>query len=341
MPNTAPGLESGRYKVLKAAPKTKETPKIKIIAVPANPEPPAVSTPQVTIVSSNSTASPVGPALTVSTPTEVPPTPTISDQIQELVVGNAQPKIEAYKEQIHEDDVRLNLVEIDLTPGAVVNSSKSNYAFRDYSSVSPSLSVGGKFWLTPFVGIYGSYVTTMGADVDGGTVNGSKVAARHEWNEVGFDYRTFFGLSRKSNSIQYGVHISEYRFSVPSDETARVNLRSSGVGLHIQARLPVVAWYAWTLGGKLIPRIQQSELQTGVDLSSGDAGESSRVDLNVGGEFKFSRESQLIWNLNYSFEKNHFSGTANTTDPRTGLKPQGVSVENAFTMFTLGYRWGR
>ena len=65
--------------------------------------------------------------------------------------------------------------------------------------------------------------------------------------------------------MQFGIHISEYKFNVPGDDLTRVNLRGNGVGLHAKARIPVAPSYAWTFGGKLIPRVQQSETATGID----------------------------------------------------------------------------
>jgi hypothetical protein len=78
-----------------------------------------------------------------------------------------------------------------------------------------------------------------------------------------------------------------------------------------------------------------------LDLSSGEAGESTRVDFIIGGELKLARQNQIIWNLTTSFEKNQFNGQANVVDPERGTAPKGVSVENSFVLFSLGYRWGQ
>jgi hypothetical protein len=330
------GLDSGRYKFKRGAPilpiekndvvkRKKQTHKRSPMSEVLFPSTAKVS-------SDNSTAKPDDEAVEA---------PAISDQVKSLVLGEAPPDVEAYKEQIHSDDVRLNLLEIVIAPGVVANNSKSNYSYRDYSTFSPDLKLGAEFWATPFVGIYGHYRSTMAADVSGGAVAGSKISARHEWTEIGFDVRKFFGLSRRSNSVQFGIHLSEYKFTVPGDDLTRVNLRGNGVGLHAKARIPVAPSYSWTFGGGLIPRVQQSELATGIDLSSGDKTESSRVDLSLGGEFKFSRQNQLTWELAASLEKSLYGGSANRSDPLTGATPQGVSVENSFTSVTLGYRWGQ
>ncbi len=270
-----------------------------------------------------------------------PVEPSVTDQVRDLVMGNGSQEVEAYKEQVHPDDIRINRIEVNIMPGLISNQSKSNYSFRNYNTFSPKISLGASFWLTPFMGLYGDYTTSMGSDVvsDGGV--GSRISAVQEWTELGFDIRKFFGMSRKANSLQFGIHMSEYKFTVPGDDTHRVNLRSSGIGLHLLTRIPVAPSYSWVFGGKLIPRVQHSEIGTGVDLSSGQTGESTRVDLMVGGEFKLARQNQIVWNLTSSFEKNQFNGQANITDPERGVAPKGVSVENTFVIFSLGYRWGQ
>jgi hypothetical protein len=271
----------------------------------------------------------------------VDPEPSVADQVRDLVLGNHSEAIEAYKEQIHPDDIRVNRIEVTVAPGVVSNQSKSSYSFRNYSTFSPKVSLGANFWLTPFMGLYGDYTTTMGSDVSSDAGTGSRVSAQHEWTEIGFDVRKFFGMSRKSNSLQFGLHMSEYKFTVPGDEMHRVNLRSSGVGVHLLTRVPVAPSYAWVFGGKLMPRVQHTEMATGLDLSSGEAGESTRVDFIIGGELKLARQNQIIWNLTTSFEKNQFNGQANVVDPERGTAPKGVSVENSFVLFSLGYRWGQ
>jgi hypothetical protein len=60
-----------------------------------------------------------------------------------------------------------------------------------------------------------------------------------------------------------------------------------------------------------------------------------------GGEFKLARQNQITWGCTSSFEKNQFNGQANLVDPERGSAPKGVSVENSFFLFSLGYRWGQ
>jgi hypothetical protein len=267
--------------------------------------------------------------------------PSVTDQVRDIVLGGQPELVEAYKDQVHPDDIRMNRIEVTVAPGVISNQSKSNFSYRNYNTFSPKVSLGANFWLTPFMGLYGDYTTSMGSDVVSDSGAGSRVSAQHEITEIGFDVRKFFGMSRKSNSLQFGLHLSEYKFTVPGDDTHRVSLRSSGLGLHLFTRIPVAPTYSWVFGGKLIPRVQHSELATGVDLSSGQGGESTRVDLMFGGEFKLARQNQITWGFTSSFEKNQFNGQANMADPERGSAPKGVSVENGFFLFSLGYRWGQ
>lgn len=372
-PNEA-GLESGRYKVKKS----KGLPSKKVVGteVDANGSLskatavvlPVATTPTTTTSTSTTTTTtlkepkvkkwevekalfvqepekkidaPVEKSVEVVETKESIQEPAVSDQVRDLVMGHEQATVEAYKEQVHPDDIRLNRIEINILPGVLSNNSRSSYSYRNYSSFSPKALVGANLWMTPFLGVSGNYTTSMGADVAGDIATQSRTSARHEWTELGLDIRKFFGMSRKSNSVEYGIHLSEYKFSVPGDDLNRVKLKSSGVGIHFRTRIPVAPSYSWVFGGKLIPRVQHSEDPTGIALSSGSLGESSRVDFNIGGEFKMARQSQIIWDLTTSFEKNQFNGQADLADPETGSKPKGVSVENTFLIFSLGFRWGQ
>lgn len=361
----APGLESGRYKMkrpTKTEPdsgnemtivlkKQKTLPKKKVPGAEVKME----TVPLVAPVKASKPEQKKVEELLFSEPSPKPPgseappenkevvfeEPSVSEQVRDIVLGNNPEVVEAYKEQIHPDDIRLNRIEVDVLPGVVSTTSASSYSFRSYNTFSPKILLGANFWMTPFLGIYGSYTTTMGGDVVEDSSIKSRTTVQQEWTEIGLDVRKFFGMSRKSNSLEFGLHLSEYKFKVRGDSTHRAQLRSSGIGFHLMTRIPVAPSYSWIFGGKLVPRIQHAEMETGINLSSGSSGESSRVDLMLGGEFKLARQNQILWDITTSFEKNQFNGQANLVDPETGLAPQGVAVENTFVIFSLGYRWGQ
>lgn len=266
--------------------------------------------------------------------------PSYADQVKDLITGKSQPQLEAYVEQVHPDDVRLNKLEINVSPGILYVESKSTYSFRDYTSFSPFARVGGEVWWTPFIGLFGNYGASVGADVIEDSSLQSRKAVNIEIIDGGIEFRKFFGLSRRSNSINVGAYYFEYKFGPKSDSTMRTRTKSNGLGIQFSARFPVAPSYAWIIGAKMAPRISHSEFGTTLGLQSGSDPESSRFALNVGGEFKLSRNHQLIWDLSSAIEKNQYSGMANTTDPKTGVMPSGVSVTNTISLFTLGYRWG-
>ncbi len=256
-----------------------------------------------------------------------------------LISGKEATQIDTYKQKIHPDDSRLNRIEVGIATGIVSNRSKSNYYYRDYSTFSPALQVDGKFWLSPFFGMGGSYLTSVGAAVDGNQE--SKISAHHEWEEITVNLRKYFGIFRKSPSVLFGLVYSEYKLSVPSDDTSRIQTKSAGLGLHLSARLPLTKIYAHNVGIQVIPRVQNTELSTGISASSGNDPTSMKFTVDTGGEIKFKRQSQMTWKLSYSLENNKFDGQADKLDPKTNIKPQGVSVENSFVLFSIGYLWGQ
>lgn len=260
---------------------------------------------------------------------------------QILLPGADSDKIVEYVEQIHPDDSRLNEAELSVGSGLMTNDSRSNYSYRGYSTSSPYINFMGRFWLSPFLGVYGSYLNSVGGDMTANPADRSQISAQHEFTEFGVDLRKYYGLSRRSNSLSYGIFFNEYRLTVPGDTQYRVKLRSSGFGFQVHARFPTSPVYSWTVGGKVIPRVQANENATGIDMSSGSLGESSRFSLALGGEFKLSRQNQIFWTLEGMVEKNQFNGQANRTDPETGSTPSGVGVENRFLILNFGYRWAQ
>lgn len=267
--------------------------------------------------------------------------PTIKEQVSDLISGGRKKVAEVYREQIHPDDIRMNKIEVDIGSGLFYDNSKANYAYRTYYSFAPNLSLGAKVWLTPLLGISGRYQTTYGEDVSATTNTNNRVAVKSEWIEAAIDLRKFYGFSRRSNSLQYGLIYSEYKFNPPASDGTRVALKSSGVGIYVSTRIPVAPSYSWTFGGELFPILSHSEIPTTLSLQSGSSVSSSRVGLNFGGEIKMSRQNQIIWNLGVKIERNQYSGSANMTDPETGTTPTGVSITNTWTSLQLGYRWGQ
>lgn len=266
--------------------------------------------------------------------------PGIGEQAQSLFSNQAEKIYEFYREQVHPDDVRNNKLEIEFAPVAIYNDSSSNYSFRNYNSYFNSVKLKANLWFTPLIGVSGKFMFSMGADVDANDGSNSREAAKYEFVDLGINFRKFFGTSRKSNSLEFSVLYADDKVKLPSDATGRVNIKSSGIGLGLKARLPASASYAWTVGGSFFPRLQHRESEAGAAVSSGASEENTRMNFDFGGEWIFSRESQLIWGLGVTAERNLFDGAATAPDPSTGATPSNVSVTNSLYMFSLGYRWG-
>ena len=273
-------------------------------------------------------------------PAKLVEAPPLSEQVKYIILGAEVPDIEEYREQVHPDDNRLNRAEIFFAPGLLSNKSSSNMNYRDYLSNSPVFELGLKFWATPFLGLSASYMGSLSSDLDSVTNVGEKISVKHEYINFGLFYRKFFGLSRKANSMTFGFHFSDYRLKVPSTDLSRVNLRTTGYGLLLEARVPVSPTYSWFIGGTLDPKLSHTEETTGLFLQSGSSVESTKVSSFVGGEIKFNRKNVMIWKLQYSLEKNQFNGLSNIPAFGQSAPINGVSVDNAMTLFTFGYFWG-
>ncbi|MBO9666584.1 MAG: hypothetical protein J7501_07185 [Bdellovibrio sp.] len=266
--------------------------------------------------------------------------PTLSEQAQSLFSSKTEKIYEYYREQVHPEDARNNRLEIEFAPAAIYNDSQSNYSFRDYTSYFNAMKVKANVWFTPLIGVSGKFMFSMGADMDANDANHSRVSSKYEMVDVALNFRKYFGTSRKSNSLEFAILYTEDKMNVPSDTDNRVRIKSSGLGLGLKGRFPTSASYAWVAGGSFFPRLQHHESASNTGVTSGASEENTRMGLEVGGEWVFSRTSQLLWGIEASAERNLFDGPASQPDSSTGTTPSNVSVTNSLYVFTLGYRWG-
>lgn len=301
--------------------------------------PTAAATPAPTVETAPAVANSASGPAPATTPAPVIE-PGISEQAQSLFSNQAEKIYEFYREQVHPDDVRNNKLEIEFAPVAIYNDSKSNYSFRNYNSYFNAVKLKANLWFTPLIGVSGKFMFSMGADVDANDGTNSRESAKYEFVDIGINFRKFFGISRMSNSLEFALLYSDDKLKMPSEATGRLNIKTSGIGLGLKARFPTSASYAWTVGGSFFPRLQHRESEAGAAINSGASEENTRMNLNFGGEWIFSRGSQLVWGLEADTEKNLFDGAANTPDPSTGSTPSNVSVTNSMYLFSLGYRWG-
>jgi hypothetical protein len=267
--------------------------------------------------------------------------PTVSEQFHEIYKSTPNGLLTKFKDQFHPDDIRNNRLEIEVGSGYIYDSSTtSNMAYRNYFTLAPTLRAGGHVWMTPLVGITGMYESTFGESVNAVT-GSSSYTTKSTWTEFSFDFRKFFGASRRANNIQYGAIFSQYKFDMLDSAASRISLSTSGFGVYLNSRIPVAPSYAWTFGFEVFPSLSHSEISTALALNSGLANTTSRVGVSVGGELKFNRSSQIIWTLGVKMERNQFTGNANMVDPGTGTTPNGVEITNTWSYLNLGYRWGQ
>lgn len=279
----------------------------------------------------------------VATPVVVAPTPeepTVAEQAHSLFSADPQRVLNFYKSLFDENDDRLNKLEISFAPMLINNESQSNYSFRDYSSDFTGVGLGANVWLTPALGLGGNFVFSLGADTSGDAVTQTRTPIRYEMLDVGLKYRKFFGFSSLSKSIEFDLLYADSRMIVPTDDLYRAGLKTSGLGVKMTVRIPSSADISWLVGGSFYPKLQHAELATGADFSSGMNTDNSRIGVQLGTEFKLSRQSQVFAEISAFTEKNTFSGPASIPDPATGLIPKNVNVSDAFYMFSFGYRWG-
>ncbi|WP_413292012.1 hypothetical protein ACLSU7_11365 [Bdellovibrio sp. HCB185ZH] len=363
------GFSTGRYEVRKAltpAVKTKRNPAQAANAevVEAMKDDPVAATTAAAAVTTTSASTAQTPATTTAVSTVVTTTPaptsapaatvtpvpsvapvatepSIGDQAEALFTNKADKIYDYYAETIHPDDIRNNRLEVEISPVAVYNESKSNYSFREYQSFYDALRFKANVWLTPLIGVSGKFMFSMTSDIDSMEADKSRVPAKYEFLDLGLNFRKYFGNSRKSNSLEFSVLYGQDKMNTPSDAANRIRISSTGFGLGLKARIPTSVEYAWVLGGSFFPRLQHKETATSTGVSSGSIEESSRLGVEFGGEWRLSRSSQLLWGLEASAERNMFDGPASQPDPSTGVTPKNVSVTNSLYLFSLGYRWGQ
>ena len=241
---------------------------------------------------------------------------------------------------LHPDDNRNNRLEIEFGSGIINDSSSGNETYRVYSSTAPFAEFQSHFWLSPQLGFSAGYRSTLSESFSNAVSGSASVQVKSEWESLSFDSRIFYGSTRRANSLQWGVTLTEYKLTVPSSENSRVGLRSDQIGAYLKARLPISPHYAWLVGGHLNPIENNTELQTNLNLSSGTSPVGYQVGLFIGGEVKFNRQSRVQWKLGANADKTNYSGMSNLPDPANGQTPSGVSILNTWTYLNLGYIWG-
>jgi hypothetical protein len=284
-------------------------------------------------------AATLAPASTEA-PTPAPaPTPhhSLTEQVKVLVLGNSE-DIEDFHKQIHPADRRNNKVVISVAPTYIYDGSSSNYSFRQFTFQSPGLEANAAIWLTPFFGLQANYTTSIDAMVMS-PASQQMIAMSYQDIEFGLRFRKHFGLQRKSPSLTWGVDFMQLNQSVPSDTPDRMSTSTSGLSLSMQGDFPHSLGYSTFVGVELQPRLVHSE-NSDANIHSGGRNQTDAVGAWIGGDWIFDGQHQMFWKIQQRIEQNIFDGNASALDPVTGITPNGVSITNSTTLFSIGYRWG-
>lgn len=327
-------LDSSRYTIRPGEPRLVEPKEPAEAPKPVNKAPPRVTP--------NRPAS-VETGVSVLEPVVVEPTTAstpVTEQVKELMLGGTPEQIDLYRDRLHPDDIRHNLIELTVAPGFSYTESSSNYWFRSFSSSAPLVMVGADLWVTPFFGVHTDFYNTMTGSIVEGVASRDRISFAQQWFDAGLRFRNFFGVTRRASFISFGLDFSEYQAKVPANATERMGTKTSGAKFLVETTLPRGVNFAWQLGVFVLPRADHKEITSAVRIRSGTSDKTTTVGLWLGAEHIYSRSSRLFWRVQHSVERTFFEGPASTTDPVSGTTLEGVSVTNGITIFTFGYRWG-
>jgi hypothetical protein len=261
----------------------------------------------------------------------------VTVQVKELIMGGNNQEIVEYKNSIHPEDPRANVISIALAPAYYYNASHSNYSYRRYTSNGPALGLGMNLWLTPFFGIQSKYFSTVSASQRSGT---SEIPVDLQNFEAGFRFRRHFGYSRKSSQISWGLDWHDSLNKISKESTTAIGRKTSGLSLALEGEIPASNTYAHTFSLDVRPRMKHSERNTGVEVKSGTKNETNSLGISGGGVWTMDRHNQVFWRGQYLVERNLFDGEASQMDPHNDATPDGVSVTNSLLMFYFGFKWG-
>ncbi|NJM10061.1 MAG: hypothetical protein HC883_04010 [Bdellovibrionaceae bacterium] len=240
--------------------------------------------------------------------------------------------------QIHPQDPRSNVLDIQLAPAYYYNGSESTYSYRRYSSHGPGLGLGMNLWFNPFFGVQSRFFTSVSSSVRSGGTN--MVPTDIQAFQAGIRFRKHFGYSRKAAHLNWGIDYYDEINKINNEATTIIGRKSSGLGISLEAVSPTSTSYAHTLQVDIRPRMKHSEMSTGVDVRSGNKAETNAIGLAIGGQWMMDRRNQVFWKGQYSVERNLFKGPASQADPNTGQTPDGVSITNSLMMLYFGFKWG-
>jgi hypothetical protein len=268
-------------------------------------------------------------------------TPGLLERARDAVMGGAPDVLDEYRAYLQPDDTRRNLIEISLAPALIYNDSTSPSFARSYNNMMPGLSVSADIWFTMFFGLNTSYLRTLSGAVANNISSSSFASASHEWASIGLKFRRFYGYGKNVPSLTFGLDLTEYQFRVPVDDPARAKLKTDGLKMSLEAKIPSSVHYSWTYLMSVYPWVNHAESTAGGAVLSGAENQTFDFGLGIGGEYKLERTSRIFWKAGYELQRSLFSGSASGPDAVSGATLANVPVNNGFVIFQFGYIWGK
>jgi hypothetical protein len=267
--------------------------------------------------------------------------PNMLEKARDLVMGGPPEVLDEYRAYLQPEDIRKNLIEIYLAPFFVYNDSTSSSFSRSYNTFMPGLYLSNDIWFTMFFGLNTSYRRTLAGSVANNPPSTSFVAADQEWASIGLRFRRFYGFGKTVPSLSFGVDLHEYQMRVASDDDHRLKLRTTGVRVSLEAKIPSSQRYSSTYQFDIQPWAVHSESTIGTATLSGQQNSTFGFGLGLGGEYKLERTSRLFWKATYELQRSLYTGSASGPDAISGDTLSNVPVSNGFILFEFGYIWGK
>lgn len=324
-------LDSGRYKVL-SSPSKKSSDSIK--SKKTGREPASEAKAAATSSSATHQTQQVEQAPEIKNEST-----NIIENVQNVVLGD-QEQIVKYRSGLSRDDSRQNLVDLSLAPMMIYSDAKSNSWYRDYRSDGVGVGVQINLWTNPFFGLQAEYARSLTADIDADTTSPRRVKVDHQMFALGFRYRKFFNMTRKSPVITFGFDYDEYQMLVPKKEDERIRLKTSAPAAVFEVRLPTSHVKSFVFGSKLAIDPKVEEQKTALELKSGSKDSTQSFQFYFGQDFTFNRHQTFFWKFKHRFDKSVYEGTSNQNEPVSGTPVEGVSVRTGTSLIQVGFSWG-
>lgn len=223
-----------------------------------------------------------------------------------------------------------NLLELAVGSGYLYENSSSSYSYRRYSLAAPAYAVDARVWLSPELGVGGSYLSTLGATVGDG---GNDVAVTRADTSVGLFLRKSIGQEK---DLDLGLEFVDFQLRIPADSLNRVKTKTTGARFSVRGD-----WLDFRLGFSIAPKLQHEETSAGAAVRSGASVEVYRVGFMIERRWLFDTSNSIFFRLQHDVEQNTFSGPASSPDQVTGATPNGVGVTQGTTVIQFGYDWGQ